>query len=41
MGPLIVMQRAVEQRITDILKDDGTSQQLAAVVDDDDQRDSG
>ncbi len=41
MGPLIVMQRAVEQRVADILKDDGTGQQRAAFVDGDDQRDSG
>ncbi len=37
MGPRTVMQRAVEQRITDILKNDGTGQQFAPVVDGDDQ----
>ncbi len=41
MGPRAVMERAVEQRVADILKDDGTGQQLAAFVDGDDQRDSG
>jgi len=41
LGPRTVIQRAVAQRVRDILKNDGTGQQFAAVVDGDDQGDSG
>jgi hypothetical protein len=41
MGPRGVMQRAVEQRVAEIIQRGGIGQQLATFVDGDDQRDSG